>query len=131
MPHAGFGWPVAVVLVVAAIGALLAIRAFGPEGRGREDAAVAAGTPLKGLIANGFYIDDIYQKGIGGLVNGISIVVGSGIDPYVLDGAINGVGALVKKGGEGIRRLHSGFVRRYTLTVFAGVAIFLIYFILV
>ena len=131
VPHAAFGWPVAVVLIVAAVGALLAIRAYGPQGSGREEAVRSAGSPLKGLIANGFYIDAIYQRGVGGLVNGISIVVGSGIDPFVLDGAVNGIGALVKKGGEGIRRLHSGFVRRYTLTVFAGVAIFLIYFILV
>lgn len=131
VPHAGFGWPVAVVLIVAAFGAFVAVKAFGPEGRGREVAVQSAGSPLRGPIANAFYVDDIYQKGIGGLFTGISIVVGNGIDPYVLDGVVNGIGALAKKGGEGIRRLHNGFLRRYTLTVFAGVALFLLYFILI
>lgn len=131
VPHAGFGWPVAVVLIVAALGAYRAVQSFGPAGRGREAAVGTAGSPLRGAVANAFYIDDIYQKGIGGLFTGISIVVGNGIDPYVIDGIVNGVGALAKKGAAGIRYLHNGFMRRYALTVFAGVALFLLYFILI
>lgn len=131
VPHAGFGWPVAVVLAVAAVGAYAAVKAFGPGGAGREQAVATAGLPLRGVVANAFYIDDIYQKGIGGLFTGISIVVGNGVDPRVIDGIVNGIGVLVRKVGEGMRRLHGGFLRRYTLTVFAGVTLFLIYFILV
>ena len=60
-----------------------------------------AGSPLRGAVANAFYIDDIYQKGIGGLFAGIILVVGNGIDPFGIDGIVNGVGALAQKGSSG------------------------------
>lgn len=131
VPHAGFGWPVAVVLLVAALGAYAAVKAFGPGGAGRAAAIATAGAPPKGALANALYIDDIYQKGIGGLFVGLSLAVGNGLDPYVIDGVVNGIGGLVKRVGQGVRQVHGGYLRRYALTVFAGVAIFLIYFILV
>lgn len=131
VPHAGIGWPVAVVLIVAAIGAALAVKAFGPHGAGRKAVVATAGAPLRGAVANAFYIDDIYQKGVGGLITGISIVVGNGLDPYVIDGVVNGIAGAAKRVGSSLRQVHAGYVRRYTLTLFAGVAAFMLYYILI
>ena len=131
VPHAGIGWPVAVVLIAAAAGAYLAAKAYGPGGAARQALVATAGTPPRGALANAFYIDDLYQKGVGGLVTGISVVVGRGVDPYVIDGAVNGIAMVAKDIAEGLRRLHGGYVRRYALTLFAGVAVFMIYYILI
>ena len=131
VPHGGIGWPVAVVLAAAAAGALLAVRAFGPRGAGRQEVLATAGSPLRGALANAFYIDDVYQKGIGGLVVGTSYVVGNGLEPYVIDGLVNGVAGGVRRIAQGLGRLHGGYVRRYTLVLFAGVAVFMIYFLLI
>jgi len=130
-PHAAFGWPVLAVLLVAAVGAGLAVRVYGPAGRGREREVAQAGKPAAGAVANGFYLDALYQQGIGGLVNAFASLVGSILDPYIIDGVVNGTGALAKSAGAGLRRLHSGYVRRYALTVFFGVAVFMLYFILI
>jgi NADH-quinone oxidoreductase subunit L len=41
-------------------------------------------------------------------------------DRNVVDGAVNGVAALVRGGGGGLRRLQSGYVRNYALGVAVG-----------
>ena len=46
-------------------------------------------------------------------------------DARIVDGAVNGVGNLVRAGGLRLRRIQTGFVRNYALGVAAGaVAIF-------
>lgn len=130
-PHPDFGVPVLIVLGVAIVGVVLSIRAYGPQGESRQKTVATAGQPLRGFIANAFYIDDVYQKGIGGLFIGISQLVARGIEPYVIDGIVNGIGGLVLRVGGVLRAIQSGYVRRYALTLFAGMAIFLIYFIMV
>jgi NADH-quinone oxidoreductase subunit L len=50
-------------------------------------------------------------------------------DRNVVDGAVNGVAALVRGGGRGLRVLQSGFVRSYALGVAVGVVGLLTYFL--
>jgi NADH-quinone oxidoreductase subunit L len=50
-------------------------------------------------------------------------------DRNVVDGAVNGVAALVRGGGRGLRVLQSGFVRSYALGVAVGVVGLLAYFL--
>src|SRR5690606_26603023 len=122
---------VEVSLHAAAACALWAERAVVARGAGRNELRATAGSPLRGALANAFYIDDVYQKGIGGLVVGTSYVVGNGLEPYVIDGLVNGVAGGVRRIAQGLGRLHGGYVRRYTLVLFAGVAVFMIYFLLI
>jgi NADH-quinone oxidoreductase subunit L len=51
-------------------------------------------------------------------------------DRYVIDGAVNGVGRLVRGLGRGTRRVQSGYVRNYALTIAIGVVV-LVGFVLV
>jgi NADH-quinone oxidoreductase subunit L len=47
------------------------------------------------------------------------------VDKEVVDGAYNGVAVLVRRGGEQLRKVQTGFVRNYALGVAAGtVALF-------
>ena len=50
-------------------------------------------------------------------------------DAGVVDGAVNKVGAVVRRTGERLRATQSGFVRRYALGVAAGAVVLLAYFI--
>ena len=50
-------------------------------------------------------------------------------DRTVVDGAVNGVGALVRRSGSGLRGLQSGFVRNYALGVAVGAVLVLAYFL--
>src|SRR5690606_32331593 len=114
-----------------AFGAMAALRRYGPTGAGRQKELQVAAQPAFDPVREGFYLDLLYQKGIGGLVVGIGTVVAALFEPYGIDGIVNGVGVLAQRAGDGIKRLHSGFVRRYALTLFAGLALFMIYYILV
>jgi NADH-quinone oxidoreductase subunit L len=50
-------------------------------------------------------------------------------DKGVVDGAVNGVAALVQAGGRALRRTQTGYVRTYALGVGAGVVCLLAYFL--
>ena len=50
-------------------------------------------------------------------------------DAEVIDGAVNGVGAVVRRSGSGLRGLQSGFVRNYALGIAAGAVLLLAYFL--
>lgn len=50
-------------------------------------------------------------------------------DKTVVDGAVNGVAALVKRTGEGLRGSQTGFVRSYALGIAGGAVLLLAYFI--
>jgi len=42
------------------------------------------------------------------------------VDHEVIDGAVNGVGHLVRAGGGQLRKLQTGYVRNYALGIAAG-----------
>ncbi len=50
-------------------------------------------------------------------------------DRVVVDGAVNGVAALVKRTGEGLRGTQTGYVRSYALGIAGGAVLLLAYFI--
>ncbi len=53
----------------------------------------------------------------------------SSFDRQVIDGAVNGVGALVRRSGGGLRGLQTGFVRNYALGIAGGAVLLLAYFL--
>ena len=49
------------------------------------------------------------------------------IDKGIIDGAVNGVGTLVRGGGSQLRKLQTGYVRNYALGIAAGTVAILAY----
>jgi NADH-quinone oxidoreductase subunit L len=49
------------------------------------------------------------------------------VDAKIIDGTVNGVGALVRAGGSRLRTVQSGFVRNYALAVAVGAVAILAY----
>jgi NADH-quinone oxidoreductase subunit L len=50
-------------------------------------------------------------------------------DRTVVDGAVNGVGALARRSGGGLRFLQTGFLRNYALGIAVGAVLLLAYFL--
>jgi NADH-quinone oxidoreductase subunit L len=50
-------------------------------------------------------------------------------DAKVIDGAVDGVGSLVRRSGGGLRGLQTGFVRNYALGIAGGAVLLLAYFL--
>ena len=87
-------------------------------------------TPLHRLLINAYYVDWIYDTLIVRPLLALSTVLASVVDLGFIDGIVNGVGRLVTACGAGLRRVQSGYVVNYALTMLAG-AVVVIAFLLV
>ena len=83
----------------------------------------AAGNPVYNLVANKYYVDEIYHALIVLPILMVSRVILSGL---VDTGIINGTGSfatfLTRQAGEGTRRMQSGNIRSYAGWLAAGAA---------
>jgi NADH-quinone oxidoreductase subunit L len=87
-------------------------------------------TPLRALLLNAYYVDALYDRVIVRPLFALSEVLARVFDLGVLDGIVNGVGRAVTAGASGLRRLETGYVVNYALTMLAG-AVVLVAFLLV
>jgi NADH-quinone oxidoreductase subunit L len=106
--------------IVVAAGILLAwllymSRPLPPDTIGR------ARTPLHALLLNAYYVDRIYDAVLVRPFYAVSRFLARTIDLGVIDGAVNGVGDAVLGWARGLRRLQTGFVVNYALTMLLGV----------
>ena len=99
----------------------------------RRELAAGAARSMPGLhrlLLNKYYVDEVYDAGV---VQPIRIVsqegLWRGIDVNVIDGAVNGVGALVNAGASSLRRLQTGSVRTYAGSIVLGVVLILGYYL--
>jgi len=78
---------------------------------------------LYDLVLNKYYVDEIYDAAIvRRIVNG-SIWLWEAFDVAFIDGIVNGIAALVKGAGARTRRLQSGVVGNYALSLLLGAVI--------
>jgi NADH-quinone oxidoreductase subunit L len=86
--------------------------------------------PIYRLLLNKYYVDEIYDASI---VQPIKVVSEQGLwrgfDVRVIDGAVNGTGALVAGSSAVLRRLQTGSVRTYAGSLFLGVVFVLGYYL--
>ena len=116
-------------VIVAAAGIGIAAYFF-LVNRGAADRVAERFAGAHRLLANKYYVDEIYDAG---LVQPIRIVseegLWKGVDAGVIDRAVNGVAGIVGGGGEILRRLQTGSVRAYAASVFVGVVLILGYYL--
>jgi NADH-quinone oxidoreductase subunit L len=78
------------------------------------------------VLQHGWYIDETISRFVGGpgrkLFDGVAT-----FDRVVIDGAVNGVGVLVRGVGTRLRTLQTGYVRNYALGVALGAVLILAY----
>jgi NADH-quinone oxidoreductase subunit L len=78
---------------------------------------------LYDLVLNKYYVDEIYDAAIvRRIVNG-SIWLWEAFDVAFIDGIVNGIAALVNGAGARTRRLQSGVVGNYALSLLLGAVI--------
>ncbi len=111
---------IAVTTIVALAGVGIAF-AIWLRGRVKESAVEPE------VLRHAWYVDELYRKVIetpGRALANFSAFV---VDAKVIDGTVNGVGALVRAGGTRLRTVQSGFVRNYALAVAVGAVAILAY----
>jgi NADH-quinone oxidoreductase subunit L len=118
-----------VSIAVAVIGILIAAYFF-LKNRRAAAAMVERFSGLYRVLTHKYYVDEIYDAAI---VQPIRIISEQGlwkvIDARVIDGAVNGTGEAVSAWGEVLRRVQTGSVRAYAVSVFLGVVSILGYYL--
>ncbi|MFT3851535.1 MAG: NADH-quinone oxidoreductase subunit L [Ilumatobacteraceae bacterium] len=157
LSHATFKWVNAlpsIVLVLAGFLVSLGIcRALYGEGASALKGLTRRNKVLRGgylFLANKYYLDDLYEKGIvhavahpiaqaaywinqhvlDGIVNAVGLGgkrtgqwVYRNIDQRVVDGAVNGSGAVARETGGALRPVQSGRINQYGALLFGAAAI--------
>jgi NADH-quinone oxidoreductase subunit L len=72
------------------------------------------------ILQRAWFVDELYQTVIAHPGRALSQWLASVFDAKVIDGAVNGVAALVRGGGTRLRAVQSGYVRNYALAVALG-----------
>jgi NADH-quinone oxidoreductase subunit L len=86
------------------------------------DSLKTAAGPLYTLVANKYYVDEIYSAVIVKPIETISrFVLWKGVDEAVIDvSLVNGLAGLIRGWGSLFRQLQSGSIRNYATWVLAG-----------
>lgn len=85
---------------------------------------------LQKLVANKYYIDEIYNTFIvQPIKNASHFLLWKLFDSGVIDGIVNGVAALVRFIGGLLRRLQTGLVQVYIVSMVIGIVLFLAYYL--
>ncbi len=80
--------------------------------------------PLYRLIYNKYFVDEAYDALIVHPVrDGSRALLWSVVDARLVDGAVNGAGAVVRSAGSALRLWQSGYIRRYAAWVVLGSAV--------
>ena len=79
------------------------------------------------ILRRAWYVDELYQKIIEAPGRALANFSAFVVDAKIIDGTVNGVGALVRAGGSRLRTVQSGFVRSYALAVAVGAVAILAY----
>jgi NADH-quinone oxidoreductase subunit L len=110
-----------VVTTVAALSGLAIAYAIWMRRRVRESAVEP------GVLQHAWYVDDLYRTVVEAPSRAVANFSAFVVDTKVIDGTVNGVGALVRAGGSRLRGIQSGFVRNYALAVALGAVAILAY----
>jgi NADH-quinone oxidoreductase subunit L len=99
----------------------------------RKDAADRLAASFAGVhrvLLNKYYVDELYDAAIVQPIKRISErALWRVFDAGVIDGAVNGTGSFVNGASAILRRLQTGSMRAYALSVFVGVVLILGYYV--
>jgi NADH-quinone oxidoreductase subunit L len=111
---AGMLWTLGVVdAVVAVIGVTVAYRIWAT--RSEHPQLEPA------FLQKAWYINEAFDFAIGRPGTRLAAFTATVVDNRVIDGAVNGVAALVRGTGGALRRVQSGYVRNYALAITVGI----------
>ena len=120
---------VGAAVAVAVIGIAIALQRLRPA-RLVPKASAVEEQGIERVLADKYYVDEAYDAAVVQPIRiGSQEGLWRGVDVQVVDGAVNGTGALVAAGSTLLRRLQTGSVRAYAGSMFIGVVVILGYYL--
>ena len=95
----------------------------------KAEAVDRPSSALHRLLLNAWYVDWLYDRAIVRPLYALAMFLAGVFDLGVVDGVVNGLGRAVTWSSAGLRRLQTGYVVNYALTMLAGAVIFIVYFL--
>jgi NADH-quinone oxidoreductase subunit L len=123
--HHAVSFEVAMMLVsmaIAGLGILLAYKMYIKDPRLPDQMAQRYPVPYS-LIAHKYWVDEIYDWVFVGPLVRFSVFLWKIIDDVLVDGAVNGVAAVARGGSEVFKRLQTGNLQGYALSILVGVVL--------
>jgi NADH-quinone oxidoreductase subunit L len=118
-----------VSMAIAGLGILLAYKMYIKNPRLPDQLVERYPAPYS-MIANKYWVDEIYDWVFVGPLVRFSVFLWRIIDDILVDGAVNGVAAVARGGSEVFKRLQTGNIQGYALSILVGV-VFLVGYLLV
>jgi len=118
-----------VSLVIAGLGILLAYRMYIKNPAIPDRLAERYPAPYNALV-NKYWVDEIYHWFFVGPLIRLSVFLWRFFDDLIVDGIVNGVAALFRGGSEVFKRLQTGNVQNYALSILIGIVLMFGYFLI-
>jgi len=118
-----------VTLAIVGLGILLAYVSYGRGVRLPERLSSLAGGGLYRLLLNKYYVDELYDFFIVRPFTAVSRFLAQVFDPWVIDGAVNGIAASARGVSFLWRGVQSGNVQHYLVGFLAGTLALLAYYL--
>jgi NADH-quinone oxidoreductase subunit L len=116
-----------VLVALAGIGLATVFFLKAPQ---RADAMATQFSGVHRVLLNKYYVDEIYDGAIVQPIKRLSTgFLWRGVDAGLIDGIVNGVGLTVRGWSAVMRRLQTGSVRAYAMSIFVGVVSILGYYL--
>ncbi|MBI4495503.1 MAG: NADH-quinone oxidoreductase subunit L [Deltaproteobacteria bacterium] len=116
-----------VSMAIAGLGILLAWRMY-IRNTALPDRLAERFRGLYLLIFHKYWMDEVYDFLFVRPAVAFSVFLWRGIDTILVDGAVNGIGALFRGGSEVFKRLQTGYVQSYALSMLVGIVFIIGYF---
>ena len=130
--HHAMGFEVSMMIVsvvIAVLGIALAYKMYIKDPR-LPDQVAERYKPLYSMVANKYWVDEIYDWAFVGPLIQFSVFLWRIIDNILVDGTINGVGVLARGGSEIFKRLQTGNIQSYALSILMGIVLMVVYFLI-
>ncbi|HEY4409867.1 MAG TPA: NADH-quinone oxidoreductase subunit L [Acidimicrobiia bacterium] len=118
-----------VAVILGGIGILVGIRIYNKGLRNGQDPVLVRLGALGRFFERGWGIDPAIAWFVDKPGRAVAEVLAQPVDQGIIDGAVNGVAALVTGVGAGVRKIQTGFVRNYALTLLSGATVVLFVFL--
>jgi NADH-quinone oxidoreductase subunit L len=130
--HHAVSFEVAMMIVsmaIAGLGILLAYKLYIRNPRLPDQMAERYPTAYS-MVYHKYWVDEIYDWAFVGPLVRFSVFLWKIIDNILVDGTVNGVAAVARGGSEIFKRLQTGNIQGYALSILVGV-VFLMGYLLV
>jgi NADH-quinone oxidoreductase subunit L len=130
--HHAVGFEVVMMIVsllIAIVGIVLAYRMYVQNPRLPHQYAERY-PALYSAVSHKYWVDEMYDWFFVGPLIRLSVFLWRKIDDLLVDGMVNGVASAARGGSEIFRRLQTGYIQSYALSILVGVVLLVGYFII-